>query len=203
VSINFEVSANNRCEFPFMKKINPLSEILRELAESGSLGLDPAAARVLEAWPGIVPEALRPFVVLEGVRKGGILVVTVSDPVAGQQLQFFREDLRHRINQAVGEPLIRDLQVKMGPLPPAEPARKIPEEQPPRPSRSLTRRERSSIQRLTGEIKNAGVREGLQTLLEKSLRFGAPGSAAPPANKRRAARKPSKGAGPSVLPPRS
>jgi hypothetical protein len=186
-----------------MKKINPLSEILRELAERGSLGLDPAVARVLEAWPGIVPAALRPFVVLEGVRKGGLLVVTVSDPVAGQQVQFFREELRNRINQAVGEPLIRDLRVQLGPLPPAEPERKILAQRPSQEPRALTRREKGSIKRLTGEIKNSGVRESLQTLLEKSLRFNAPGSAAPPENKRRAARKSSKGAGSSVLPPRS
>lgn len=186
-----------------MKKITPLHEILRDLAERGTLGLDPAVVRILEAWPGILPEALRPFVVLEGVRKGGILVVTVSDPVAGQQLQFFREDLRHRINQAVGEPLIRDLQVKMGPLPPAVAERKKPVEKKTDQPRALTRKEQGSIKRLAGELKDVELRGRIQALMEKSLRLSPPESSGPRENKPRGPRKPSKQGGPSVPPPRS
>ncbi|MCU0577973.1 MAG: DUF721 domain-containing protein [Desulfobacterota bacterium] len=185
-----------------MKKITPLSEILRDLVEGAALGPDPAVLRLLEAWPGLLPEGLRPFVVLEGVRED-VLVVTVSHPVAGQQMQFLREDLRRRVNQAVGRPLIRELRVKMGPLPPDEPARKMPVEKRVDQPRTLTRKEKGSIQRLAGEIKDAELRERVRALMEKSLALSPPESAGPRESKPRAVRKPSTPGGPSVPPRRS
>ena len=185
------------------KKVAPLHEVFQELITSGVLGPDPAVSRILEIWPSLLPEALRPFVLLEGVRDG-VLVVLVGHPVAGQQMQFIKEDLRGRINRALGRTLIRELRVKMGPLPPqAEPERKTLAKGHPNQPRSLTRKEKGAIKRLTEEIKDDELRKRLRTLMEKSLGFSAPEFAGPRENKRRAARKPPKGAGPSILPPRS
>jgi hypothetical protein len=185
-----------------MEKIIPLSEILRDLVEGGTLGPEPAVARILEVWPGLVPDSLRPFVVVDGVRNG-VLVVTVAHPVAGQQLQFIKEDLRGGINRAVGRPLIRELRIKMGPLPPAESAGETPQQNRFPTPRALTRKEKGAIKRLAGEIKNSGVRERVQTLMEKSLRFNVPESDGIQGRKPRAARKPSKPGEPSFPPPRS
>jgi hypothetical protein len=182
------------------KKITPLSEILRDLVESGDLGLDPTVSRILEIWPGLVPAELRPFIVLEGLREG-VLVVVASHPVAGQQLQFLKENLRGRINRALGRPLVKELRVKMGALPPADPERKIPAAKQPDQIRPLTRKEKGAIKRLTGEIKDDELRERLRVLMEKSLGLSPPESAEPRERKPRAARKPSKGGGSSVLPP--
>ncbi|MBI5583876.1 MAG: DUF721 domain-containing protein [Deltaproteobacteria bacterium] len=184
------------------KKITPLSEVLRDLIEGGALAPDPAVPQILEIWPRMVPESLRPFVCLEGLREG-VLVVAVSHPVAGQQLQFLRENFRNRINQELGRPVIKELRLKMGALPPDEPERKILVEDWPGTPRILTRKEKGAIKRLTGEIKNSELRERLQILMEKSLGFSVPESAEPRENKRRAPRKPSKGGGSSVPPPRT
>lgn len=171
------------------KKIASLGEILRKLTEGGELTLDPIIPAVLECWPQSIPDALRPHVCLEGIRDG-VLVVLVSHPVAGQQLQFLKEQIRHQINQRVGCPAVRDLRIKAGPLPPDGGGSK-PESAPAAAkARALTRKEKGTITRLTRDIRDAEVREGLRSLMQKSLGLSRSESAGPRGNKRRAARRP-------------
>ncbi len=177
------------------KNIKPINEILRDLVEGGGLPLDPVVPLILEYWPRVVPESLRPFVSLDGLRDG-VLVVLVSNPAAGQELQFLKEALRNQINQGLGRTVIQEVRVKMGALPPPDPERKRSVQPLPVTPRTLTRKEKSSISRLTKEIKNSGIREQLQTLMKKSLAFSRPESGEPRGSKRRVVRKPSTEEGP-------
>ncbi len=177
------------------KKMQSLGTILQGLINGGGLSIDPLVPQVIELWSEMIPEALRPYVCLEGL-KDGILQVVVSNPAAAQQFQFLKESLRLGINRRLNQTMVKEVRLKTGHLPPRDLGRRETGKTPPGDPRSLSRKEKKSIQQMSQEIKNPELRERVQALMEKSLRFNAPTDPGPRASKPRASRKPPKQAGP-------
>jgi hypothetical protein len=177
------------------KKIQSLGTILQTLLNPGGLSIDPVVPQVIELWSEIIPDSLRPYTCLEGL-KDGTLQVLVSNPSAAQQFQFLKESLRQEINRRLDQTVVKEVRLKSGQLPPRYPVRTEPEKKPPGNPRSLSRKEKKSIQQVAQEIKNPELRERMQALMEKSLRFSAPADLGPQGSKPRRPRKPPKSAGP-------
>jgi hypothetical protein len=177
------------------KKMQPLGTILQGLISNGGLPIDPVVPQVIELWSEMIPEALRPYICLEGL-KDGTLQVVVSNPAAAQQFQFLKESLRQEINRRLNQTLVKEVRLKTGQLPPRDPGRNVAEPPPHENPRPLSRKEKKSIQQMALEVKNPELRERVQALMEKSLRFSAPGDPGPRASKPRASRKPPKPAEP-------
>jgi len=177
------------------KKMQSLGTILQGLINNGGLPIDPVVPQVIELWSEIIPEALRPYIYLEGF-KDGTLQVVVSNPSAAQQFQFLKESLRQEINRRLNQTIVKEVRLKTGQLPPPDLGRNETGKNPPGNPRSLSRKEKKSIQQVSQDIKNPELRERVQALMEKSLRFSAPADPGPRASKPRASRKPPKQAGP-------
>jgi hypothetical protein len=177
------------------KKMQSLGTILQGLINNGGLPIDPVVPQVIELWSEMIPEALRPYICLEGL-KDGTLQVVVSNPAAAQQFQFLKESLRREINRRLNQTLVKEVRLKTGQLPPPDPGRNVAEKNLPENPRPLSRKEKKSIQQVSLEVKNPELRKRVQALMEKSLRFSAPEDPGPRASKPRASRKPPKQAGP-------
>jgi hypothetical protein len=177
------------------KKMQSLGTILQTLLNPGGLSIDPVVPQVIELWSEIIPDALRPYTCLEGL-KDGTLQVLVSNPSAAQQLQFLKESLRQEINRRLNQTVVKEVRLKSGQLPPRYPGRAEPEKIPPGNPRPLSRKEQKTIRQVSQEIKNPELRERVQALMEKSLRFSAPIDPEPRGSKPRGPRKPPKPAGP-------
>ncbi len=177
------------------KKMQSLGTILQGLINEGGLPIDPVVPQVIELWTEMVPEAMRPYICLEGF-KDGTLQVVVSNPAAAQQFQFLKESLRQEINRRLNQTLVKEVRLKTGQLPPRDQGRKETEKNPYENPRPLSRKEKKSIQQVSQDIKNQELRERIQALMEKSLRFSAPADPGPRTSKPRGSRKPPKQAGP-------
>jgi len=177
------------------KKMQSLGTILQALLNPGGLSIDPIVPQVIELWSEIIPDSLRPYTCLEGL-KDGTLRVLVSNPSAAQQFQFLKESLRQEINRRLNQTVVKEVRLKTGHLPPRDPGRNEPEKKHPVTPRPLSRKEQKSIQQLSQEIKNPELRERVQALMEKSLRFSAPAAPEPRGSKPRGSCKPPEQAGP-------
>ena len=104
------------------KKIQSLGTILQDLLNPGGLSLDPIVPRVIELWAEMIPDSLRPYTCLEGLREG-TLQVLVSNPAAAQQFQFLKESLRLEINRRLNQTVVKEIRIKTGHLPPQDPGR--------------------------------------------------------------------------------
>lgn len=93
-----------------------LGEILRRLAPDDTL----RACRVWDFWDEVVGETLASRAQPDSFRNG-TLVVRVSSHAWLQELQFLKEDLRHRLEDRLGEPTIRNLTFMVGTLRPTQP----------------------------------------------------------------------------------
>jgi hypothetical protein len=120
----------------------------------------------------------------------------VSNPAAAQQFQFMKEPLRQEINRRLNQNLVKEVRLKTGHLPPLDRGRNETAPPPAGNPRPLSRKEKKSIQQVSQDIKNPELRERVQALMEKSLRFSAPADPGPRASKPRGSRKPPKQAGP-------
>ncbi len=176
-------------------KIQSLGTILQGLINGGGLPIDPVIPQVIELWSEMIPEALRPYTCLEGLKEGTLQVV-VSNPAAAQQFQFLKEPLRQEINRRLNQTLINEVRLKTGDLPPQEQGWNETKKNLPGTPRTLSRKEKKSIHRMSQDIKNPELRDRVQSLMEKSLRFSAPADPEPRASKSQASRKPPKQAEP-------
>jgi hypothetical protein len=177
------------------KKMQSLGTILQGLINMGGLPIDPVVPQVIELWSEMIPEPLRPYVCLEGL-KDGTLQVVVSNPAAAQQFQFLKEPLRQEINRRLNQMLIKEVRLKTGQLPPQDLRRNETGKNPPGKPRPLSRKEKKNIQQVSQDVKNPELRERVQSLMAKSLRFSAPADPEPRVSKPRGSRKPPKQAGP-------
>jgi hypothetical protein len=177
------------------KKIQSLGTILQGLINGGELPIDPIVPQVIELWSEMIPEALRSYICLEGL-KDGILQVVVSNPAAAQQFQFLKESLRLEINRRLNQALVKEVRLKTGHLPPPDLVPNKTVNAPPGNPRALSRKEKKSIQQVPQDIKDLELKQRVQALMEKSFRFSAPADPGPRASKPRGSRKPTKPAEP-------
>jgi len=91
-----------------------LGEALDRL--STSLGLPPAAAtaRLVRAWPEIVGDAVAAHTRPRWVR-GGVLSLTVDDPVWASQLRWLEGDLLARVAEVTGPGVVERIVLQVRP----------------------------------------------------------------------------------------
>jgi hypothetical protein len=126
-----------------------------------SMGIEPQvrAQVVVRKWPEVVGELLARVSSAQRLRSG-LLWVVAENSAWCQELSLRREFLRERLNQAVGEELVREIRVRVGnPRRPAQPA---PAEQRWEPfvSRDRPRDPDSALAELASAIKAARERLG-------------------------------------------
>lgn len=101
------------------------------LAEA--LGDKALVRRALGVWPAW-EQAVGPQVARRArpvAMRDGVLYVNVAHPVWLQELTPMRDALLHRVQKLAGATIVRELRLRVGPLPKVEEAREIREEPKP------------------------------------------------------------------------
>jgi hypothetical protein len=160
------------------REILPFKTIMLELLAGKDSFVDPLIPAVIEAWLRAVPESLRPGITLEGIREG-TLCLLVSNPVAGQQFQFLKDSIREKINEILGEPVVKGIRLKPGSPPIVIPCRKEEADQVRINPRSLSEEEKTEIRHLCAKIKDPEVRRRVRAAMEKSRCFESDPSSGP------------------------
>jgi hypothetical protein len=96
------------------KPIIPLKNIVAEILEGDQTLIDPLIPAVIQAWGQTVPASLRQGITMERIREG-TLHLSVTNPVVGQQFQFLKDSIREKMNNILGDKVVKRIVVRPGP----------------------------------------------------------------------------------------
>ena len=153
----------------FRSKSSPqnISPILNKLLAKKNLKKRMEECKVMDIWDAVVGDkiALRTS---PSAIKGGVLKVTVSDHAWLQELQFLKEEIRERLNEALGKESIKNLYFKIG---------QVQEKEVEAPSVTeqlkkikLTDKEKGVIAAVIHDIENNEVKEAIKKVLVKEAK---------------------------------
>lgn len=91
-----------------------LKDILSGLFKDGKLPFDPADAALWKHWPSVVGEAAAAHAKPLWI-KDGVLKVGVSEPIWLNELRFASEQIRARLNGALGRQAVRVIEFRSAP----------------------------------------------------------------------------------------
>ncbi|HEY5973622.1 MAG TPA: DUF721 domain-containing protein, partial [Geobacteraceae bacterium] len=148
---------------PRMRRPAPVADLLE-----GILAGKPLAKRLHEGklWP-LWNRVVGPQIAgraQPATFRDGVLTIIVGSAPWRQQLTFLKGEIIAKLNEAMGEPLVTDLFLKAGSLPPA--ASPAPTRPPRRP---LTATEQEQIASQTADIPDPELRAALAELLSRHL----------------------------------
>jgi len=154
---------------PITGKTGPVN--IKDILSSAlpSLGI-PARLKeysLTRLWPACVGSAVAkrcaPVRLVDGV-----LHCSVVSPAWITELTYQKKDIAARVNSELGEPLVRDIIFRLGPveLPALPPARK------PRPSHEVSGAELLEIERTASVIKDDALREAVKKAMLRSREEG-------------------------------
>jgi len=98
-----------------MAKPAPLGSVLKEALKASHIDVDLELYGLWELWPDtvgpLIEKNARPAAI-----KGKLLLVNVSSAPWIQQLQYLKQELIQKLNQALGRNAVADIRFKIGPL---------------------------------------------------------------------------------------
>jgi predicted nucleic acid-binding Zn ribbon protein len=95
------------------KAPEPLNAVLERVLGSLNLGLKVKQYRIWDVWNSVVGEAIARQAQPQQIR-AMVLWVTVSNSTWMQQLEFMKRQIIERINEHIGETVIRDIRFRIG-----------------------------------------------------------------------------------------
>ena len=96
-----------------MEKPLPLGSVLQQAIKATRLDVDLDAYRLWQQWEDLVGPAIAENARPEAI-KGTLLLVNVSSTPWMQQLQFLKNELIEKINEAFEKDLVGDIRFKIG-----------------------------------------------------------------------------------------
>lgn len=130
------------------------------------------AEQIMLLWPKIVGPTVAK-IALPAQCKNGTLFIDVADNIWMQELKFQERDLIGRLNEALGEPLVRRLFLQLArmqppipePLPEAEPT----SEPTSHPDTSLDAQQELDLEREVAKVQDPQLREVLKDFRRRLL----------------------------------
>ena len=153
----------------FRKKSTPqnISGILNNLLVNRKLKKRIDDCKAFELWDSVVGEKIasrtEPFAL-----RAGILKIYVSDHGWLQELQFLKEEIKDRLNEAQGKDSIESLYFKLGPVKEKEAVEPSLSEQLRKVS--LTKKEKEEIAVLVEKVENKEIKESIKKVLIKEAK---------------------------------
>ena len=95
------------------KAPEPVNAVLERVLGSLNLGLKVKQYRIWDVWNSVVGEAIASQAQPQQIR-AMVLWVTVSNSTWMQQLEFMKRQIVERINERIGETVIRDIRFRIG-----------------------------------------------------------------------------------------
>ena len=91
----------------------PIESILERVFTSLGLGMKVKQSQIWEVWDSVVGEAIARQARPQQVRNM-ILWISVSSSTWMQQLEFMKKEIVHRLNDHIGEVVIKDIRFRIG-----------------------------------------------------------------------------------------
>ena len=129
----------------------PAARLLREIA-------------IWQVWDEVVGPQVARRARPSSIRDG-VLTVTVASGPWLQQLTFLKGEIITRLNEKIGDDLVREIYLKAGN---PQPAKRLPPAKQP-PSRPLTNEEEQLIDRQVAQIGDNELRDELAALMRRHL----------------------------------
>ena len=95
------------------KAPEPVNAVLERVLGSLNLGLKVKQYRIWDVWNSLVGEAIARQAQPQQIR-AMVLWVAVSNSTWMQQLEFMKRQIIERINERIGETVIRDIRFRIG-----------------------------------------------------------------------------------------
>lgn len=152
---------------PRMKRPAAVSELLSTLFAGTPAESRLKEGAIWEVWSRTVGPQIASRARPASIRNGVLTVVVSSAPWL-QQLSFLKNQIREKLNAAIGEPLVKDIYLKAGSLKDIEDdtgARPLTKAEP----RPLTLDEEAAIATATRELADPELRETLASLFSRHL----------------------------------
>ncbi len=122
--------------------------------------------QIWQVWNGVVGKGVAAKAQPVGFRDGTLTVVVATAPWM-QQLTFLKRSIIDKLNERLGDDLVRDLYLKTGrPLAPSS----RPQKPAKKPDRQLTEEETARIAEETAAIDDPELREALANILSRELK---------------------------------
>ncbi len=153
----------------FRKKSTPqnISGILNSLLVSRKIKKRIDDCKAMDLWDSVVGEKIaartEPFALRDGVLK-----VFVADHGWLQELQFLKEEIKDRLNEALGKDSIGSLYFKLGPVKEKEGVEPSLTEQLRKVT--LTKKEKEEIAALVDKVENKEIKEAIKKVLTKEAK---------------------------------
>lgn len=157
----------NRQRRPPMRTAATAAALLRQLLQQSGLADKLHAYESLLVWDEVVGPQIRAHARPSRIRDG-ILEVRVDQAVWMQQLQLMKPKILSRLNQRLGETVIKDIFWKRGNLEPdtVNPATSDRKPPPPLPAAEMAR-----IEEIVAPLKDDELRRELQQLLTRQAQL--------------------------------
>lgn len=139
----------------------PVQEAIQHLLEGIGLHAGVEELRILACWDEVVGEQVGRRAKPDGL-KGGRLYVIVEDPVWLHQLSLLKPTLIASLNERLGFPVVKELYLKVGKVPPA--LKKGSPSLPPDPSIEV-----ETLDALLAQVRDLPCEEVLRRLLGRAL----------------------------------
>lgn len=151
---------------PKMKRPAHLAELLAAIFAGKPLQGRLREGRIWQVWE----EAVGPQIASRAIPasfRDGTLTIRVAGSSWMQQLSLLKGEIISRLNDACGEPLVREIFLKQGSVTREAAGR----EEPFRPAtRELTPEETAWVEEQGGEVADLELRKALESLLTRHLR---------------------------------
>jgi predicted nucleic acid-binding Zn ribbon protein len=91
----------------------PIGEIVDGLLREQVFARGMAVGRLAAMWNEVMGDRLGPKTAPASL-EDGVLTVTASDPVWGVQARFLHEEIRRKVNEALGSDAVREVRIVIG-----------------------------------------------------------------------------------------
>ncbi|MBE9504532.1 MAG: DUF721 domain-containing protein [Proteobacteria bacterium] len=155
----------------FRKKSTPqnISGILNSLLVSRKIKKRIDDCKAMDLWDSVVGEKIasrtEPFALRDGVLK-----VYVSDHGWLQELQFLKEEIKDKLNEALGKDSIENLYFKLGTVKEKEKEAVEPSLSEQLKKVTLTKKEKEEISALVDKVENKEIKEAIKKVLTKEAK---------------------------------
>ncbi|MDA8126865.1 MAG: DUF721 domain-containing protein [Deltaproteobacteria bacterium] len=148
-------------------KPTTLGEILQKILKKRNIPHTPTDRQLIERWRRAVGPRISANTYPDSLKRG-VLFVRVSAAVWMHQLQFLKEEILAKLNEAKGPEEIRSLHFAIGEIPAPRPERDapLPAKTDPAP---LTGRDRRLMQESLNVIGDPELREILERVMTKEI----------------------------------
>jgi predicted nucleic acid-binding Zn ribbon protein len=93
----------------------PIGRVIRDILKGSRIRTDTSLIRVWDVWETSVGDVIAANT-QPAAFKGSLLIVHAVSSSWLQQLRFLKVDIIKKVNHSLGQPLVKDIKFKIGPV---------------------------------------------------------------------------------------